>query len=136
MDAHGAMDDDSSMMDDDSSMMGDGGPAMGEGACTNEADLAIVTTVDVTAAATTAGTECLFAADPGACANEKVIDETGVSAGCSACYVEQILCAIDNCLAQCAPPNQASEDCGTCRAEFCTPLFEPCSGLAPSSDEE
>ena len=137
----GGGDDDSSMGggDDDSSMGAmDGGPAMGDGACTNDADLAIISdeTVDVTAIATTAGTECLFAGDPGTCASEKVIDETGLTGDCAGCYVEQILCAISECLAQCAPPNEASDACGECRAENCTPLFEPCSGIAPTTDEE
>ncbi len=108
----------------------DCGVCPSEGACINASDLAIVEAVDVAGVASTAGTQCLFAADPGTCALEKILDATGVSPGCAGCYVDEILCAINNCLAQCAPPNQDSEPCQQCVAADCSPQFEVCAGFA------
>ena len=105
--------------------------------CVNDADMAILATEDLTTIATNAAIQCQLAGaeDMSACALEKVTDQTGLSAGCAVCYVEQILCAISACLEFCAPPNHTSEECGECRAIKCTPLFEPCSGIAPEACE-
>ena len=99
--------------------------------CTNEADGAIIQAGDPTGAAQNCGLGCLSNADPGACSMECMKTETGLSDGCSGCYVATIMCTIDKCVAQCAV-DPSSDDCGTCQVEAgCISAFYACSGLTP-----
>ena len=112
-----------------SSCPSDCGECPAGGACLNADDLATIETQDVQGVATTAGTECLFAGDPAACATEKIVDQTGLSEPCADCYSGVFVCSISNCLAQCVPPNEASLACQECVAESCASVFTECSGL-------
>jgi len=54
------------------------------------------------------------------------------SPGCIDCYVDEILCAVDNCLTPCLAGRSAS--CTECRTSRCGGAFQRCSGLPrPSS---
>lgn len=49
------------------------------------------------------------------------------SEGCIACYVDEILCALQECLAPCF--SGSSADCTTCRRDHCGAAFSSCAGL-------
>jgi hypothetical protein len=49
------------------------------------------------------------------------------SESCIGCYVDEMLCALQNCLAPCL--SGSSEDCTSCRRERCGADFSGCSGL-------
>ena len=108
----------------------------GEGACTNDDDKTIIDDpdTDVTAVATEYAYQCLTSDDIGACTAEGVTTDTGLSTDCALCYAEQVVCAAENCLGECISDSTA-QGCVDCRNENCVPLFEPCSGIAPSTDE-
>ena len=108
----------------------------GEGACTNDDDKTIIDDpdTDVTAVATEYAYQCLTSDDIGACTAEGVRTDTGLSTDCALCYAEQVVCAAENCLGECISDSTA-QGCVDCRNENCVPLFEPCSGIAPSTDE-
>ena len=108
----------------------DCGPCLSEGACTNPADLFVLQTIDVSGLVFDAGLACFVSADPGGCAQEKIVVDTGLTEACVGCYVEMLLCVISQCMADCAPPNEGSDACSACSDEQCMPSFEPCSGLA------
>ena len=109
------------------------------GACTNDADQAIMGTdegyANAVAVATSAAIACLTDADIATCVGNQVVADTGLSAECSGCFVEQVICSVQECIAVCAPPNEGSEACSECRAENCLPLWEPCSGVPTSTGE-
>ena len=107
------------------------------GACINDDDQAIIDDpdVDVTAVATDYAYACLTDEDIGACAAAGVSADTGLSNECAYCYAEQVVCAAENCLSQCIADSEA-QGCVDCRNENCVPLFEPCSGIAASTDSE
>ena len=103
--------------------------------CTGDDDLAKIQAGDPNGAATTCGLGCLANADPATCSMECVTTETGLSEGCAGCYVETIVCTIDNCVGECAT-DPLSEDCTTCQnAAGCIERFYACSGL-PQSDPQ
>mgnify|MGYP001099323303 CR=1 FL=1 len=106
------------------------------GACINDADQAIIDDpdTDVTAVATDYAYACLTDEDIGTCAAAGVSNDTGLSNECAYCYAEQVVCAAENCLSQCIADSEA-QGCVDCRNENCVPLFEPCSGIAASTDE-
>jgi len=107
-------------------------------ACTNAADLAIVSSQDVSGMATTCATsDCIsFATSdppdlPGmtTCTDDCVIAASGVSAGCSTCYSGAVICGVVYCINDCVN-NPNSQDCIDCReTNGCTPGFYTCSGL-------
>ena len=103
---------------------------MGEGACTNAADLAVIETADVAQLSQDAAFACLqgFSVDLD-CATQKIAEDSGMSMDCAYCFGEQAVCVAANCAFQCFDPNSSS--CENCRNENCTPLFEPCAGIAP-----
>ena len=107
----------------------------GEGACTNEADQAVIAENDVPALTQTAAFACLADEDPGACTAASVAADTGMSEACVACYAEQVTCALEYCAADCIADAEG-EACTTCRESNCTPLFAPCSGIAPTTTDE
>jgi hypothetical protein len=49
------------------------------------------------------------------------------SDACIDCYVDEMLCALENCLAPCL--SDASSECTSCRREHCESDFSSCSGL-------
>jgi hypothetical protein len=49
------------------------------------------------------------------------------SEGCIGCYVDEVLCALQNCLAPCL--SGSSDECTSCRRENCVADFSACSGL-------
>tara|TARA_B100000029_G_scaffold290755_1_gene284326 strand:- start:1854 stop:2150 length:297 start_codon:yes stop_codon:yes gene_type:complete len=61
------------------------------------------------------------------------IEPAGLTAQCSSCFVNTILCAIDNCVPQCLAPT--SDACVACRIEYCDPEFYECSGIEEPCDD-
>ena len=103
--------------------------------CTNDDDLAKIEAGDPNGAATTCGLGCLANADPATCSMDCVTKETGLSEGCSGCYVETIVCTIDNCVGDCAV-DPSSDACTSCQnTAGCIERFYACSGL-PQSDPQ
>lgn len=101
--------------------------------CLNDDDLAILLggEVDATGEATTCGLGCLGDDDPGACSGACVADATGLSAGCSGCYANTVVCSIQNCLAPCSA-DPSSEACTTCQTDAgCIDDFNACTGEIP-----
>ena len=106
------------------------GECVAEGACTNAADLDVITNFDVAQASQDAAFACLdgFSVDL-ECATQNIANASGMSLECAACFGEQAVCVAANCAFQCFNPSSAS--CNTCRDENCSPLFEPCAGIEP-----
>ncbi len=110
--------------------------------CTNEADLAIVTSEDVdpdeegnqtvTSIAQDCGISCIGDADSRQCSIDCIVAATGVSELCSGCYGDVVACSIQNCLGSCGT-DPGGEACGTCQAENCLDDFYVCTGL-PNDD--
>ena len=115
---------------DDTMVEGDTAAWPAEGACTNDADMAL-DLADVGAQTSTIATDCYLggATDDEAyfqCATEGLIAATGVSEGCADCYVQNALCAKNNCLVPCLSDPDA---CTECRDENgCTDAFYMCTG--------
>jgi hypothetical protein len=102
-----------------------------EGACTNDADFAIVTTIDVQGVLSANAIECFdllsFSLDP-ECLLEKLTDETALSDTCAQCFVDTAICGAEFCQAECI---DGGEDCLECSAEAgCTAELELCSGVS------
>ena len=105
--------------------------------CQNDADLAILG-LDGGAAAKTAATDCAMGciAEPTveeivACANPCVVENTGLTEGCSACYTAIIACTIINCLGECVADSEAPE-CTACMTDSgCYDAFYTCTGMEP-----
>ena len=106
---------------------GDGDATPGGAPCDNEADLGVIASIDVNAESNTCGATCAFDAEPWSCSNSCIVDATGLSDGCSACYSDSVICTVDNCLALCMDPSNPG--CNPCREEHCMPAFWECSGL-------
>ena len=115
---------------DDTAAAGDATEYPAEGACTNDADMALDLGV-VGEKTSDIATSCYLggATEDAAyitCATEGLIAETGVSEGCADCYVQNALCAKNNCLVPCLSDPDA---CTECRDENgCTDAFFNCSG--------
>lgn len=95
------------------------------GACTTEADVAIICDSGFSEAVAACGTGNLMGG-PEAIAM-CVVDETGLSSECSACFGATTQCTIENCLTDCAT-DPLSDACTTCRAENCDAAFNECAG--------
>lgn len=111
-----------------------GGEVPAEGACTNDADKVIVDdpASDVTGKATQCGLGCMGDADPATCSTPCVVNETGLSEACSACYAQLIACTVEKCLAQCA--GGLTDGCIQCqRDQGCSAPYYECSGNEPSA---
>ena len=107
-----------------------GGELVTVDACMNAADLAIVTSRDVTGEAQDCGLGCLGSDDPQQCSAECVVDATGLSASCAGCYGSTVFCTIENCLAACAV-DPSSAACLGCQEENCLAAFNDCAGVLP-----
>jgi len=62
------------------------------------------------------------------CVADCMASDTGLSAGCSACFGDAGECGMDNCGALCGDA-PGSEECNTCIDEHCGAAFETCSGV-------
>jgi len=114
----------------------EGDVAVPAGACMNADDGALLQADQdgITEDATTCGLGCMADEDKPGCSTTCVAEATGLSEGCTACYVGMILCSIDNCLQICAP-DTSSEACAACQEEFaCYTDFYACSGLTPAAE--
>ncbi len=117
---------------------GDATPAadvapVGSGACTNAADLAIITGQGPLLVAQAAFL-CAFSGGcipPTAmCVAPCVSMQTGLSLACSSCFAEQFGCALATCPSCIQSPS--SQECTDCQATSrCGPQFDACSGLPP-----
>ena len=96
--------------------------------CQGDADLEIIDTTDIGAAASALGFECLFEDDVAACVAAGVADQTGLSAGCAGCYGEQVACAASSCLSQCVA-DPTAEACTSCVVDNCQSGFLECAGF-------
>jgi hypothetical protein len=97
--------------------------------CDNDADIALIEAGGVTGAAQDCGLGCLGDEDASLCSSRCVLENTGVTAGCSTCYADTVVCSIENCLAPCAA-DPTSSACGSCQLGFCIDDFNFCSGLS------
>lgn len=133
----GACGDDEDEPDGGAGAPGSGGSGSGnvsctpgpDGACTNASDCPKVESGEIRTAAQTCGLGCLGNADAGTCAVTCIVEKTGASAGCSACYAGLVKCATEKCLAECgAAPGSA--ECNQCQIDMnCRSGFDACSGL-------
>jgi hypothetical protein len=97
--------------------------------CQNDNDCEAVESGEARLSAQSCGLGCLQDDEPGECAVSCIVEETGVSAECAACYAGSVQCATENCLAECAA-DPASLDCNECQIDAgCRSDFNDCSGL-------
>lgn len=108
------------------------------GACANAADVALLNSEEKFDGAVGKASSCGMTALTKPAAEQQqfavncVKTDTGLSEACAACFAASTVCAIQNCVAQCAA-DFASEGCTDCREEKgCTPDFYTCSGFRPS----
>jgi hypothetical protein len=99
------------------------------GVCDNPADIAIIdgAAVDQDAVTGTCTQSCFFNGDFLGCVTDCVQADTGLSAGCSACYGGTADCGKTNCMTACM--GGASPACEACLDENCHPAFVTCAGL-------
>jgi hypothetical protein len=101
----------------------------GGGACQNDDDCPIVEEGTAREEAQDCGLDCQADPDPGMCSVGCIVMNTGLTAGCSACYAGLVGCVAENCLAQCSS-NPDSSACVQCQVdEGCRATFDTCSGL-------
>jgi hypothetical protein len=98
------------------------------GACGNTGDLAIIGATDVGAALYACTLGCASDADPEGCTAACVATDTGLSAGCSACYGALGTCTVASCLTDCAG-DPTSSACVDCTTASCGDAFTACSGV-------
>lgn len=97
--------------------------------CLDPADMAIIEGSDVEGVALECGIGCLGGLDEGSCTHGCIVEQTGLSAECSGCVSDMVLCAIQNCTFACLDPE--SGECATCKEENgCIDTFVACSGLS------
>jgi hypothetical protein len=96
--------------------------------CTNTDDMAIIESTDTLGVATDCMFSCIADADPDACTHACIVDATGLSDGCTGCYVDGLNCVVDNCLVECAA-DPSSIECNDCMMTSCSADFLLCSGL-------
>jgi len=104
-------------------------------ACSEASDVTTVCANNMPVVGGTCGKGCLGMDNEGTCVAECIQDaltmahSEPLSVGCLTCYVEDVGCARDNCLAPCGL-NPSSEACFTCRTDKgCVDAFYECSGL-------
>ena len=105
------------------------------GACTNASDMSLDLEI-VGQKTTEIATNCYLggAVDDEAyaeCAAEGLIDETNISEGCADCFVQNAVCAKNNCLVPCLSDPVACEECRI--ANGCTAAFFECAGDIPGA---
>jgi len=99
--------------------------ALPQDACDNASDLALLPNLDFEGLVTTCLLSCWTDQE---CLTGCVQQETGLSAGCSACVGAAGVCVAELCLNDCLqdPTGMA---CLLCAANNCGPGFETCSGV-------
>ncbi len=110
-----------------------GAATMPTGQCAAAADLNIICSRDVRAITGACGQSCFLGgmADVPACTNMCVAKELDpdLSAGCSNCYTNAVVCTLNNCASPCAA-DPSSSTCISCQANAgCLSTFFSCSGL-------
>ncbi len=94
------------------------------GACTNSADDAVLSSIDVETEARMCGNRCFG----GAMCVTMCMEDLGLSNGCATCFGEVAQCTARNCALQCTGGDEAR--CTMCRMMAgCVTSFETCSGL-------
>ncbi len=106
----------------------DTGPAdvAASGACTNPADQAVSSTVDVSSKVSSCASSSL---GNGAAAKPCIVKNTGFSDGCAQCFADTIDCVSKNCVMNGACLGSDSAACDACRIKNCGTAFTTCSGL-------
>ncbi len=127
-DPSGAATDPSSSQTDDGTT-GSGPSTTGEGPppvdlCLNDADQAVLDGIDAEMVANGCAVQNVGNVDG---AVECIVQETGLSMDCAACFGLTIGCVFEMCLPACFDP--ASDACIECRTTNCDPPFLACSGL-------
>jgi hypothetical protein len=107
----------------------------GSGACQNSNDCKVIEGGTARMAASDCGIACIGESGAEAqatCAEECLVEETSLTAGCAECYVAIVACSSEHCLGECLPaPN--SKECFDCQvANDCRSAFDDCSGLPPA----
>ncbi len=104
------------------------------GACTNAADLAIVSTENVNGTASSCGLGCLGEADERQCSITCIQQTHTITDECAGCYGDIVACTITNCVGECAADPSAAV-CTQCQQDAgCTAAFYECTGLTPPSE--
>jgi hypothetical protein len=106
------------------------GEMMAEGACTNPADYQTLETLGEAGLNEAIGScigDCFTPGSPGC--GTCLGGATGLSDGCTACFVAVTECTIASCVTFCI--DSASAACAECREENCNPDFIECSGINP-----
>lgn len=92
--------------------------------CLNQADQAVLDGIDAEMVANGCATQNVGDVEG---AVQCMVDDTGLSMECAACFGLTIGCVFEMCLPACLDP--ASDDCVDCRTTHCDPPFLACSGL-------
>lgn len=104
----------------------------GDGKCQNEADCPIIEKGTARQTATQCGMGCLGVEDPTECSEACVVEQTGLTDDCTACYVGIVDCTFEKCASACSN-DSGSLDCFNCQVdEGCRETFNTCSGLPES----
>lgn len=102
-----------------------------DGTCENDTDCPKVESGEARSSAQQCGLGCLEDDDPETCSVTCIVDDTGITSACAACYAATVKCSVDNCLAECAA-DPASQACADCQVDSgCRSEFDTCSGLPP-----
>jgi len=96
------------------------------GACTNDADQAVLDDDTLENSMQGCITQCI--GKPVTCLTNCIVDETGLSEECAACFAESVACAMEHCADVCIG-NPGSPECKQCRLENCGPALQECSCL-------
>ena len=100
------------------------------GSCANEGDLTIFRNQRTTLKAKIqdALIGCLTASNKTACATQKVMQNAGLSPGCSGCWVQEGFCTLKACSLICTV-DPKGERCAACSEAHCFPAVEECGGV-------
>jgi len=107
--------------------------------CSSTSDMASVCANDMPKIVGTCGKGCLNMSNQDQCVAECIqstladAKSAPLTDDCLACYGADVVCARDNCLAQCGL-NPTGDSCATCRTEKgCAEAFYSCSGFPEPS---
>jgi len=101
-----------------------------KGACDNPTDEdLLVAQEDLDGVVMTCALNCI---GEEACSTNCMIEATGLSEPCSACFAGTISCTMKNCVFQCL--NAESTQCKDCQESNCFEDFEACAGLDPPGE--
>ena len=103
-------------------------PSIESGNCVNDADRAIIASIDSVPGALGCATSCLLESPAHPCISACVVDETRLSAECADCFGRVVECAWYSCLRQCGE-DVDDDDCFACIADHCGEAFFVCAGF-------